>query len=75
MSKVTQQAVKQLLTRKTTKRVFVWDDEIRGFGVRLTPTGTMSFVLNYWFRGKERRYTSGVIPSTPPPWRAKKRWP
>jgi integrase len=62
MSKVSQQTVKQLLTQTPDRKVIVWDDEIRGFGVTLNPAGAISFVLNYRVRGKERRYTIGRHP-------------
>lgn len=62
MSRVSQQTIKQLLTQKAAGSVIVWDDEIRGFGVKLSPGGAISFVLNYRVRGKERRYTIGRHP-------------
>ncbi len=63
MSKLSQQTVKQLLTQKaSSKKVFVWDDELRGFGACRNPAGAVSFVLNYRVRGKERRYTIGQHP-------------
>ena len=32
---------------------------VRGFGVRITEAGSITFVLNYHNGGKERRYTIG----------------
>ena len=39
------------------------EDSIRGFGLRVTSTGTKSFVLNYTVGGRERRYTIGSYPA------------
>jgi hypothetical protein len=38
------------------------DREIPGFGVRITSAGAVSFILNYRFAGRERRYTIGRYP-------------
>ena len=40
---------------------FLWDDQIRGLGVRITKGGTKSLVLNYRERGRERRATLGRV--------------
>jgi integrase len=44
--------------------VTVWDDDAKlsGFGLRLYSSGARSFFLNYWFDGRERRYTIGPFP-------------
>jgi integrase len=39
--------------------VFVWDSEIPGFGVKVTPRGKRVYVLQYSFGGRSRRYTIG----------------
>ncbi len=62
MSKVSQQTIKQLLTQEPAGEVIVWDDEIRGFGAKRNRAGSVSFVLNYRMRGKERRYIIGRHP-------------
>jgi integrase len=39
-----------------------YDSEIPGFGVRITASGAVAFVLNYRIHGRERRYTIGRYP-------------
>lgn len=36
-----------------------WDDEVKGLGLRITPRGVKSFILNYRADGVERRMTLG----------------
>lgn len=36
-----------------------WDDDLRGFGIRVTPTGKISYIAQARVNGKERRITLG----------------
>jgi integrase len=48
--------------RSAGRDVFLWDDELHGFGLRTTPSGSQSYVLQYRMGGREapsRRYTIG----------------
>ncbi len=36
---------------------YIWDTEIRGFGLRIYPSGLKSFVLTYTAKGRQRFYT------------------
>jgi integrase len=39
-----------------------YDDEVKGFAVRVTAAGAKAFVLNYYADGRERRITIGAYP-------------
>lgn len=47
------------LERDVDRDVFVWDSEVRGFGVRVKPSGTKTFIIQY--RNAERRTRRFVI--------------
>lgn len=43
----------------------IWDLDVLGFGVRISPAGRISYVLQYRFEGRQRRYKIGINGS---PW-------
>ncbi|HUZ47304.1 MAG TPA: site-specific integrase, partial [Terriglobia bacterium] len=53
--------VKNLTAPKVGSRIF-WDSELKGFGVRITAAGVISFILDYRVNGRQRRYTIGRNP-------------
>lgn len=65
-AKITKRSVDALA--RGSADVFLWDETLRGFGLRLTPKGARSYVVQYRMGGREaptRRYTIGTHGS---PW-------
>jgi integrase len=58
---ISQTTVKKLRPPSNGNRIY-YDDEIDGFGARVTEGGAVSFILNYYIHGRERRYTIGRWP-------------
>ncbi len=59
--KLTDKAVRSLAAPAAGNRI-AYDDEVKGFGVRVTSAGAKAFVLNYRAGGRERRLTIGSFP-------------
>lgn len=50
-------------TQSGTKDVFVWDDALKGFGLKVTPKGRKVYLLQYRMggrKGRTRRFTLGT---------------
>lgn len=60
MAKLTKRALEAMKAPEKGKQAFLWDSELRGFGVRMLPSGLQTFVLNYRNAAdKERRINLG----------------
>ena len=58
--RITDKLVKELVPPETGNRI-VYDEKVKGFGIRVTAGGAKSFVLNYRnAEGRERRLTIGT---------------
>lgn len=57
---LTERSVKGLQPK--AKNIIVYDEEVVGFGVRITSGGTRAFILTYRIEARERRLTIGAWP-------------
>ncbi|MGA7390656.1 MAG: site-specific integrase [Pseudolabrys sp.] len=62
--KLTDKLIKGLVAPERGNRI-TYDDDVKGFGARITAAGAKSFVLTYWSAGRQRRYTIGRYPDWP----------
>ena len=59
MPKITKRIV-DVLPESPPDEVFIWDTEIRGFGIRVMPSGVASFIVKYRnAEGRQRKLTIG----------------
>jgi integrase len=59
--KITDRSVRTLAAPAVGNRI-TYDEEVKGFGVRITSAGAKAFILNYRAAGRERRLTIGSFP-------------
>jgi len=59
--KITQRTIKNLAVPEDGNAI-VWDSELKGFGLRVTANGAISYFLNYRAHGRQRRYKIGNHP-------------
>jgi len=65
--KLTKRVVDALRPSASGEEVFAWDSELKGFGVRLMPSGVSSYVLKYRNReGRQRKLALGRVGSLTP---------
>ncbi len=60
MARITKRSVDA--SAPTTKDTYVWDDELKGFGLKVTPAGKKVFLVQYRLggrKGRSRRVTIG----------------
>ena len=57
---------RRLHTHTVTAVRYIWDTELRGFGVRISPSGSVSWLVQRWYGGRGGRpfrYVLGNYPS------------
>jgi len=61
MPKLTKRTV-DALRPEAGREIFTWDNELRGFGVRLRPNGAGAYIIQYRnAEGRSRRLTLGSL--------------
>jgi hypothetical protein len=63
MPKLTKRLIDAAHAEAAKGEVFLWDSEVKGFGLRVKPSGVKSFVLKYRVSGQTKRYTVGKVGS------------
>ena len=58
---LTERTIRSLKPPKSGSHIIV-DREVPGFGVRITSSGIVAFVLSYWLHGRKTRYAFGRWP-------------
>jgi integrase len=46
-------------TKPGKRDIFIWDADVKGFGLKVTPAGKRIYILQYRINGRLRRYTLG----------------
>ena len=59
MSKLTKRTVDAVIA--TGSDHFIWDQELRGFGLRVSPKGRKSFFIQYRYQGRTQRMRLGRL--------------
>src|SRR5687768_9475615 len=63
MPKLTKRLVDASQASVETGEGFLWDSEVKGFGLRIKPSGVKSFVLKYRVGGQTKRCTISKVGS------------
>lgn len=64
--KITKKSIDTLAEGASSQ--FLWDTDLKGFGVKITPSGSISYVLQFRMGGREARTKRYTIGSHGSPW-------
>ena len=73
MPRITKRTVDTAISDTTGADCFLWDAEVKGFGLRVKPSGIKSYVLKYRIGSRTRRLTIGKHGSPWTPEEARRR--
>ena len=64
MAKITSKTIKSahLKSNKSSSPFFIRDSELKGFALRVFPSGTIKYIVEVWNNGRSRRKTLGSYP-------------
>lgn len=68
--RVTKKAVEAIPVPASGKRAFLWDDQLKGFGVMVTERGVRSYVVQYRIGGRAAKTRRATIGGHGSPWTA-----
>src|SRR2546421_12839038 len=73
MPRITKRIVDSTLPDPGGREAFIWDSDVKGFGLRIKPSGVKSYVLKYRIGRRTRRLTIGKHGSPWTPEKARQR--
>jgi Arm DNA-binding domain len=64
MAKITSKTIKSahLKSNKSSSSYFIRDSELKGFALRVFPSGTIKYIVEVWYNGRSHRKTFGSYP-------------
>jgi hypothetical protein len=60
MATITAKAIKS--AKPTNSVYFIRDSSLKGFAIRVFPSGTIKYVAELWYEGRSHRKTLGTTP-------------
>jgi len=64
MAQITSKTIKstQLKSNKSSSAYFIRDSKLKGFAIRVFPSGTIKYIVEVWYNGRSHRKTLGSYP-------------
>lgn len=72
VGRITKRSVEAITQPSGTARSYLWDDQLKGFGCMVTPTGSRSYLVQYQIGGRGSSTRRATIGRHGSPWTAEK---